>query len=211
MKEEFLKIALAEVGYKETGTNKTKYGEWYGQNGVAWCAIFIDWCADKVGVLNTLIPKYPGCGNFYKWYKNQGLITMKPKAGDIGFVKPTKPTATCSHVFIVYEVNGNTITTIEGNYPDRVKKTTRKLTDKNILGFGSIQWQNENMTVETPKNNVLSEVKQESTKSITYIVKKGDNLTKIAKKYNTTVAKLVSDNKIKNKNLIYVGQKIVIK
>lgn len=140
MKEKFLKIALGEVGYKEMGTNKTKYGEWYGQNGVAWCAIFIDWCADKVGALNKLIPRYPGCGNFYNWYKNQGLITMKPKDGDIGFVKPTKPTATCSHVFIVYEVNGNTITTIEGNWGDKVAKRTRKLTDSDILGFGSVQW-----------------------------------------------------------------------
>lgn len=40
----------------------------------------------------------------------------------------------------------------------------------------------------------------------TYVVQKGDNLTKIAKKYNTTVNELVRLNKITNKNLIYVGQ-----
>lgn len=40
----------------------------------------------------------------------------------------------------------------------------------------------------------------------TYIVKKGDNLTNIAKKYNTTVAELVKINNISNKNLIYIGQ-----
>lgn len=45
----------------------------------------------------------------------------------------------------------------------------------------------------------------------TYTVKSGDTLSEIAKKYNTTVAKLVKDNNIKNANLIYVGQKIVIK
>lgn len=41
-----------------------------------------------------------------------------------------------------------------------------------------------------------------------YIVKKDDNLTKIAKDFNTTVDRLVKLNNIKNKNLIYTGQKI---
>lgn len=44
-----------------------------------------------------------------------------------------------------------------------------------------------------------------------YTVVKGDTLTKIANKYNTTINKLVSLNNIKNPNLIYVGQKIRIK
>lgn len=42
----------------------------------------------------------------------------------------------------------------------------------------------------------------------TYTVVKGDNLTKIAKKYGTTVDVLVKLNGIKNKNLINVGQVI---
>lgn len=43
-----------------------------------------------------------------------------------------------------------------------------------------------------------------------YTVKSGDNLTKIANKYGTTVAKLVSLNNISNPNLIYVGQVLTI-
>lgn len=211
MKEKFLKIALAEVGYKEGENNDNKYGEWYGMNKRAWCAIFVSWCANQVGVLKTLIPKYSGCGTGYNWFKSKGLITMKPKPGDIGFLKPSNPKNTSSHTFIVYKVEGNVITTIEGNYPDRVKKITRKLNASNILGFGSVQWSDEEVKQETPKSEPVSEVKKESTKSITYVVKKGDNLTRIAKKYNTTVSKLVKDNRIKNKNLIYVGQKLVIK
>ena len=45
----------------------------------------------------------------------------------------------------------------------------------------------------------------------TYTVKSGDTLSGIASNYKTTVAKLVKDNNIKNANLIYPGQKIVIK
>ncbi|TPG74035.1 LysM peptidoglycan-binding domain-containing protein [Brevibacillus laterosporus] len=44
-----------------------------------------------------------------------------------------------------------------------------------------------------------------------YTVQKGDTLSKIAQKNKTTVAKLASDNKIKNPNKIYIGQKVVIK
>lgn len=44
-----------------------------------------------------------------------------------------------------------------------------------------------------------------------YTVVKGDNLTKIAKKYGTTVNQLVAWNGIKNKNLIYAGQKLRVR
>ncbi len=48
---------------------------------------------------------------------------------------------------------------------------------------------------------------------IIYIVKKGDNLTKIAKKYNTTWQNIYNKNKDiigPNPNLIYPGQKLYI-
>jgi len=44
-----------------------------------------------------------------------------------------------------------------------------------------------------------------------YTVKKGDTLTKIAKKYKTTVAQLCKWNNIKNANLIYAGQRLRVK
>lgn len=49
-----------------------------------------------------------------------------------------------------------------------------------------------------------------TTKSNYYIVKKGDTLSGIAKKYNTSVNHLVALNNIKNPNLIFVGQKIYL-
>lgn len=41
---------------------------------------------------------------------------------------------------------------------------------------------------------------------MTHTVKKGDTLSKIALKYNTTVEALVASNGIKNPNMIFVGQ-----
>ena len=52
-----------------------------------------------------------------------------------------------------------------------------------------------------------------TTKSdkVYYTVKSGDTLSYIAYRYSTTVDKLVSLNNIKNRDLIYVGQKIRVK
>ena len=44
-----------------------------------------------------------------------------------------------------------------------------------------------------------------------YVVKKGDTLSGIAKKYKTTIEKLVKLNNIKNKNVIITGQKLRVK
>ena len=44
-----------------------------------------------------------------------------------------------------------------------------------------------------------------------YIVKYGDTLWAISRRFNTTVDKLVSLNNIANKNLIHVGQKLRVK
>lgn len=56
---------------------------------------------------------------------------------------------------------------------------------------------------EILKNNVSQET--------IYIVKSGDTLSGIAKKYKTSYQKIASDNNIKNPNLIFPGQKLVIK
>ena len=58
---------------------------------------------------------------------------------------------------------------------------------------------------------VLIVGKGDEPEPVIYRVKLGDNLTKIARKFNTTVDKLVKDNHIKNRNLIFVGQKLIIK
>ena len=43
-----------------------------------------------------------------------------------------------------------------------------------------------------------------------YIVKKGDTLWDIAKKYKTSVSKIVNINNIEDENSISIGQKILI-
>ena len=64
-------------------------------------------------------------------------------------------------------------------------------------------------TAETRVNEILLG-KKVSHETI-YIVKSGDTLSAIAKKYNTTYQKIARDNNIENPNLIYPNQKLVIK
>ena len=49
------------------------------------------------------------------------------------------------------------------------------------------------------------------TKPEYYLVRWGDNLTNIAKKYNTTVENLVKLNNISNPNLIFAGNQIRVR
>lgn len=145
--DKFLEVALSQVGVKETPVNQVKYNDWYYGKHVEgssypWCVVFICWCANQVGVLKELIPKTAGSSTMYKWFKNHSGITKKPKRGDIGFVRSTLPDRNihpAEHSFIVYEVNGDTITTIEGNIDNKVVKQKRKI-DSKILGFGVVKW-----------------------------------------------------------------------
>lgn len=61
--------------------------------------------------------------------------------------------------------------------------------------------------VQSRVNQILSG----STSNTYYVVKSGDTLSAIARKYGTTVNQLASWNNIKNVNLIYVGQKLRVK
>ena len=58
----------------------------------------------------------------------------------------------------------------------------------------------------------LSENQKSSTNDDEYyIVKYGDTLWAISRRFNTTVDKLVALNNIANRNLINVGQKLMLK
>lgn len=57
----------------------------------------------------------------------------------------------------------------------------------------------------------VNEILKPKETVITYIVKAGDTLSNIAKKYNTTYQKIAKDNNIANPNKIITGQKLVIK
>ena len=105
-----------------------------------------------------------------------------------------------SENYIEYIVkSGDTLSAIAQKYNTTYQKIAQ---DNNI--------ENPNLIYPNQKLKIYTNVSQETNETI-YIVKSGDCLCNIAKKFNTTVNKIASDNNIKNINLIYVGQKLIIK
>lgn len=83
-----IEIALKEVGTKEAppNSNKQKYGEWFGLNGLAWCAMFVSWCYSQAGqpLPNIGFSKgFAGCQTAYSYFNKKGWITNTPIPGDI--------------------------------------------------------------------------------------------------------------------------------
>ena len=83
-----IRIASNEVGYVETppNSNKTKYGQWFGFDGVAWCGMFVSWVYAHAGqrLGNIGFKKgFAGCQTAVAYFKKQGTITDNPVEGDI--------------------------------------------------------------------------------------------------------------------------------
>lgn len=83
---EMLTVCRCELGYTENppGSNRTKYGEWYGLNGQPWCDMFISWCGHVVGATD-IIGKFSYTPSHAKWFYNQRRWGHEPKVGAIAF------------------------------------------------------------------------------------------------------------------------------
>ena len=120
MRNLIIKNAKAEIGYNEypAGTNKTKFGKWFGFDGVAWCAMFVSWVYDKSGAPlgNIGFTKgMAGCQTAVDYFRKKNMITTNPQPGDIAFFD-WNGDKRYDHVGIfVRDMDGKKFTTIEGN------------------------------------------------------------------------------------------------
>ena len=155
-------IALAEVGYKEKASNAylddktanagsnnwTKYARdlakagYYqsGKNGYAWCDVFVDWCFFKAygpvegqRIQCQTGPYGAGCIFSAQYYQQQGRYDKTPRVGDQVFFQSG---GQIGHTGIVIAVTDSTITTVEGNSSDQVKKNTYSRSSSYIAGYG---------------------------------------------------------------------------
>lgn len=134
----FVSIASSQVGYVETPTNYTKYGAWYGLDGNEWCAMFVSWCANQAGILNTVVPKYALCSSGATWYSNNGCYRARstgyvPKSGDVIFFDYGSG---IHHTGIVEYYSNGYVHTIEGNSSDSVCRHSYSLSNTSIAGYG---------------------------------------------------------------------------
>lgn len=113
-----VKVAKQEVGYIESKGNRTKYGEWFGLNGVPWCGIFVSWCYAKGGIRLPRIGfwnGFAGCQTAVKYFSEKKMIVKNPVAGDIVFYD-WQGDGRYDHAGIYLKRNDNeTFSAIEGN------------------------------------------------------------------------------------------------
>ena len=102
---------------------------------------------------------------------------------------PEKPDSAKLDIFDILNTKEKVM---RGSVPGLMSPPTMDQTKPETPGF----------TMEDAVNRAILATTKE------YVIKPGDNLTKIAKRYNTTVKDLVQINKIENKNRIYAGESL---
>ena len=171
-------LAMSQVGYLEKRSNaqlddKTanagsnnwnkyardidnKYPNFYNgkKNGYSWCDIFVDWCfIECFGYEKALKMLYQptkstgaGCSYSAGFYRAHNAFYRKPQVGDQVFFGDY---GNEGHTGIVVAVNGNVITTVEGNTSggygvesngDGVYLKKYNISTQYIPGFGRPNW-----------------------------------------------------------------------
>jgi hypothetical protein len=210
--EEIIALAKSQVGYEEdpkTGFNKYNK-EYYGyDSAAAWCVTYIWWLFKHIGAPELFYGggKTASCGTLFDYYKSIGQTVPndQAKAGDlIEFTfwdeKKKKNIEHC-HIGMCVSFDGVNVKTIDGNTSDTSSadggKVLIRSRSKGCV-YGVIRpAYKADKPIQKPKF---------------YTVKKGDTLSRIAMRFNTTVDELMKLNpQIKDPNLIYAGQRIRIK
>lgn len=231
LRQSVVNVAVGWLGCKESDGSHKKIIDLYNSHKPlargypvkytdAWCSTFASACAIKAG-LTDIIPTECGCGKHIELFKKLGAWQENdayvPKPADYVFYDwqdgtnyaTTDNQGAADHVGVVEKVVGATITVIEGNYSNAVKRRTLQVNGRYIRGYGVPNYASKATGGSAPAPSVPTTPAPVTGETV-YTVVKGDTLSGIAKKYGTTAAKLAEYNGITNPNIITVGQKIRI-
>lgn len=173
----------------------TAYSKWVARYGSKpqYVTSYDMWQYSDKGKINGII------GDVDMDYCYQDFPTIIKSAGLNGFPMPViaappseKPVEAPKKT--IDELAKEVLDGLWGNDPERAERLT-------AAGYDAA-------AVQKRVNQIIQE--QSKPKYRTYVVKKGDTLTSIARLYGTTVQKIAADNNIKNVNLIYPGQVLKI-
>ena len=187
MGKDIVDVAIGEIGYREQGGNKTKFGAWYGMNGAPWCHMFVSWCADQADVPTSVVPKTASTDTGMTWFKKKGVFKYKgkytPKRGDIIYFK----SAGASHVGIVERCSGNTVYTVEGNTSDKVARRNYPLNAARITGYGVPKYNSLNNT-SGASSGTKKKAKKSSETELKYLKKILDKKKPAVESFKGTVS-----------------------
>ena len=134
-----VKVAMKQLGNKGGKT----FWSWYGfENREDWCALFVSWCEDQCGYLESgSAPKFALVSDGADWFvlRDQWrLMGDTPEAGDIIFFDWDQDGAR-DHVGIVTAVVDDNVYTVEGNSSDLCRQKRYSIDDPVIYGYGIIK------------------------------------------------------------------------
>ena len=217
-----VQIAQTQIGYTEDPG--TKYGAWWGQvTGQGdkcidnpWCVYFALWCLDQSGCTagysglsgesSSLLKQYLSGKNGNTAYQfGSGYM---PRPGDLIFVGTGKNASAPDHVGLIVSVDGDMIYTVEGNYSDKVSRSSYSLATgdrsnsvRTILYFGVPAYANDSAaSFDGPVVKPEEPAPEEPETGINYktTVKTGLNVRSAP---STTASVLTS---------LYAGQEVTI-
>lgn len=179
IRENIINKAGEHLGYKEGKNNDTMFGNWYGLPNNPWCAMFVSYIMNELGISTEIVPKFASCTIGANWFKNKGQFKDNkyiPNVGDIIFIIWDIGNSTPDHVGIVEKVEGNTVYTIEGNRGDCVCEKSYSIGSAYIFGYGIPNYEDGQTTIGNKTEN-------KAEQQITYsLIKRGSkcNLVRIA-------------------------------
>lgn len=144
--QQIVTVAQNEIG----ASDGQKYWSWYGFGSYQeWCACFVSWCGEQAGLIESgAMPKFSLCSDGMSWFQNHGKWQTSgstPSAGTLVFFDWGGDSVP-DHVAIVekcengivYTVEGNTSTRVNGESVRGVWQHQYPVSDQSILGYGTI-------------------------------------------------------------------------
>lgn len=208
-----------QANFQKYGRDLFEAGYYNGnKNGYEWCDQFVDWVHYIASGKNRKLAEQvecqsgttggAGCTWSRQYYKNHGRLSSTPLVGDQAFFSESQKSDpdNADHTGIVVSVDGNKVTTIEGNSSNKVSKLVHTLNDGWLYDFGHPLYEDsEFIEQDINKNNNMSNI------SDVYVVASGDTLSEICSRFNLSIEDVASWNNIADINDIDVGQVILLK
>ena len=203
--EDIIALAKTQLGVSENppGSNNVIYNtEYYGApSDLPWCVVFIWWLFKELGASDLFCggQKTAWC-DFVRDYAIQHgqWVTDNYKPGDL--VLFNWDGGSLDHIGLAISVNGNSVTTIEGNCNDKVSQMMR--TGSTLVGAYRPKYSSPGQ----------SDVPKPAPPADRYTVKKGDTLWGIAERLlgaGERYIQIMTANNL-NDSMIYPGQELII-
>lgn len=122
--------ALSDVAASYIGSDYERFCSAYGSDHVAWCALFVSYCAEEAGYA---VSASSSCDDLYN--NNSGTVGIAGLCVDDLLFFDWDDDGSLDHVGVVTALEGDLITTVEGNVDDTVKYCEYSRDDPSLYGY----------------------------------------------------------------------------